>query len=97
MTEFLPYDPAEDLETVEAIAAFLSDAMETRDSAYIANAFGVAARAKGMTQLARETGVSRQHLYDSLSDSGNPTLKTLLAITSALGLDIKTVPNHEPG
>ena len=51
------YDPAEALESEESIAVFLADALETGDSAYIAKAMGVVARAKGMTELARETGL----------------------------------------
>ncbi|WP_254902919.1 addiction module antidote protein [Halomonas sp. CSM-2] len=54
------YDPAAALESEEAIAVFLADALETGDSAYIAKAMGVIARAKGMTELARETGLSRE-------------------------------------
>ena len=82
------YDPATALETEEAIAVFLADALETGDSAYVAKALGVVARAKGMTELARETGLSREQLYRSFSEKGNPTLKTLLAVTRALGVDL---------
>lgn len=84
----LPYDPADDLETPEAVALFMADAFETGDAAYIAKAFGVVARAKGMSEIARETGLSREQLYRSLSEEGNPTLKTLLALMSALGLEL---------
>jgi probable addiction module antidote protein len=89
------YDPTLALENEEAVAVFLADALETGDSAYIAKALGVVARAKGMTELARETGLSREQLYRSFSDRGNPTLKTLLAVTRALGVDLTTRP-HEP-
>lgn len=83
-----PYDPAEDLVSKEGIALFLRDAFETADPAYIANAFGVVARAKGMTELARETGLSREQLYRSFSEEGNPTLKTMLAVMNALGIEM---------
>ncbi|WP_339801825.1 addiction module antidote protein [uncultured Marinobacter sp.] len=89
------YDPAAALENEESIAIFLADALETGDSAYIAKAMGVVARAKGMTELARETGLSREQLYRSFSEHGNPTLKTMLAVTQALGVDL-TVRPHEP-
>ncbi len=87
------YDPASALESEEAIAIFLSDALETGDSAYIAKAMGVVARAKGMTELARETGLSREQLYRSFSEHGNPTLKTLLAVMRALNVDLRVQPH----
>jgi len=61
MTEtFTDFDPAEYLTSPEAIAEFMSDALETGDAGYIAKAMGVVARARGMTELARETGLSRE-------------------------------------
>ena len=96
MTEKIyDYDPAVALESEEAIAVFLADALETGDAAFVAKAFGVIARAKGMTELARQTGLSREQLYRSFSERGNPTLKTLLAVTRALGVDLTARP-HEP-
>jgi probable addiction module antidote protein len=89
------YDPAAALESEEAIAVFLADALQTGDSVHIAKAMGVVARAKGMTELARETGLSREQLYRSFSEQGNPTLKTMLAVMHALGVDL-TVRPHEP-
>lgn len=93
MTEkFHDFDAAEYLDTPEEIAAYIADALQTGDASYIAHALGVAARAKGMTELARETGLARQQLYNSLSSDGNPTLKTLLAVTKAFGVDITAQP-----
>jgi probable addiction module antidote protein len=69
------YDPALVLESPEAIEIFMADAFETGNSAYIAKALGVVARAKGMSQIASDTGLSREQLYRSFSDQGNPTLK----------------------
>jgi probable addiction module antidote protein len=80
------YDPAEDLTSEEAIAVFLQEAFTSGDAAYIAHAFGVVARAKGMTQIAEQTGLSREQLYRSFSEEGNPTLKTTLAVMKALGI-----------
>ncbi|SDZ64571.1 addiction module antidote protein [Pseudomonas sp. NFIX28] len=89
MTEPLfDYDPAAALRDPQAIALFMADAFETGDAGYIAKALGVVARAKGMTELAHETGLSREQLYRSFSEKGNPTLKTLLAVMRALGLDM---------
>ena len=89
------YDPSAALEGEEGIAVFLADALETGDSAYIAKAMGVVARAKGMTALANETGLSREQLYRSFSEQGNPTLKTMLAVMRALGVDLTARP-HKP-
>lgn len=89
MTEKLTtYDPAEDLATNEAMVTFMAEAFETNDAGYIAHAMGVVARAKGMTQIAGQTGLSREQLYRSFSESGNPTLKTTLAVMKALGLGL---------
>lgn len=82
------YDPAEDLNTGEAIAVFMAEAFQTNDAAYIAHALGVVARAKGMAQIAGETGLSREQLYRSFSANGNPTLKTTLAVMKALGIEL---------
>lgn len=79
------FDPADMLKSDEAIEVFLNDAFETGDARFIASALGVAARAKGMTKVARETGLAREQLYKSLSENGNPTLETLLAVMKAIG------------
>ena len=81
----LPYDPAESLTTPEAIGYFLDDAFETADAAYIAHAIGIAARAKGMTKVADDTGLAREALYRSFSEDGNPSLKSTLAVLRSLG------------
>lgn len=82
------YDPAEDLASDEAIAVFMAEAFATEDAAYIAHALGVVARAKGMTQIARDTGLSREQLYRSFGPTGNPTLKTTIAVMKSLGLGL---------
>ena len=89
MTETLSsYDPAEDLDSPEAIAIFLTEALKTQDAAYIAHAIGIIARAQGMSNLAQETGLSREQLYRSYSKQGNPTLKSTLAVLKSLGLQL---------
>jgi probable addiction module antidote protein len=82
------YDPAEDLTSDEAIAIFMSEAFRTYDTSYIAHALGVIARAKGITQIANQAGLSREQLYRSCSEKGNPTLKTILAVLKALNLEL---------
>jgi probable addiction module antidote protein len=90
---FTEFDPAEYLTGPEAISAFVADAFETGDAAYIAKALGVAARAKGMSEIAREAGLSREQLYRSFSENGNPTLKSMLAVMKALGVDMTARPH----
>ncbi len=82
------YDPAEDLRSDEAIALFMAEAFQTSDAGYIAHALGIVARAKGMAQIAGQTGLSREQLYRSFSENGNPTLKTTLAVMQALGIEL---------
>jgi probable addiction module antidote protein len=82
------YDPANALRSDEAIEVFLADAFETGDARYIAKALGVVARAKGMTKIARATGLAREQLYRSLSEDGNPTLETTLAVMKAIGFEM---------
>ena len=90
---FTEFDPTDYLTSPEAIAEFVTDALETGDAVYIAKAIGVAARAKGMTELARETGLSREQLYRSFSEKGNPRLKTMLAVMKSLGVDLMARPH----
>ncbi|ENR5391194.1 addiction module antidote protein [Providencia rettgeri] len=93
MSNLTTYDPALALVDDEEIAFFMADAIETGDSAYIAKALGIVARAKGMSQIAAETGLSREQLYRSFSEDGNPTLKSTLAVMKALGVEL-TVKTH---
>ena len=82
------YDPAADLNSDEAIAIFIAQTFQTNDAGYVAHALGVVARAKGMAQIAGQTGLSREQLYRSFSENGNPTLKTTLAVMKALGIEL---------
>ena len=83
------HDFSEALDSPEAIEIFMTEAFKTGNASHIAKAIGVIAKAKGMTQLAEETGLSREQLYRSLSEEGNPTLKTTLSVLHALGLSMK--------
>lgn len=91
---FAPFDPAEHLETEEAIAAFLDGVMEDGgdDPAYVAQALGVVARARNLSQLARDVGMSRQGLVKSLSGEGNPSFATVVKVAQALGLRVAFEP-----
>ena len=82
------FDPAEALGSDAAIAAFMADAFTSEDAGYIAHALGIVARARGMSQIAKQTGLSREQLYRSFSENGNPTLKTTLAVMKALGIEL---------
>lgn len=84
--ETRPWDAAEHLETEEDMAAYLEAALEEGDAALVAAALGDIARAKGMTWIARETGLGRESLYKALSPEGNPELATVLKVVRSLGL-----------
>ena len=86
--ELRPFDPADHLQSEEDIFYFLEAAMEGNDPAHIARALGVVARSKGMTEIARMTGLGRQALYAALSENGNPTLETLVSVLGALGFEL---------
>jgi probable addiction module antidote protein len=64
----------------------MAEAFRTEDPSYIAHAIGVVARAKGMTQIAKETGLCREQLYRSFSKNGNPTIKNTFAVLKALNI-----------
>ena len=89
-TKTAPYDVAEFLGTPEEMAAYLEACIQESegDSAFIAKALGDIARAKGMTQIARETGLSRESLYKALSGDRSPSFDTILKVISALGLKL---------
>lgn len=86
-----PPDIAELLETPEDIAAFIEAAIEEDgdDPAFIQKALGIAARARGMSDLARETGLDRASLYKALSAEGNPTFDTVVKVAKALGVRLR--------
>lgn len=86
--KFYDFDPAELLDSNDAIEAFLIEAMESDDAKTIAAALGVVARAKGMSAIAKKTGLAREQLYKSLSENGNPTLETTLAVMKAIGFHL---------
>ena len=84
------WDSAEHLRSDEDMAAYLEACMEEAgdDAAFIAKALGTIARAKGMTQLAKETGLGRESLYKALSGEGNPSFSTIVKVVHSLGIKL---------
>ena len=82
------FDVATFLKTNEDMALYLSEALGTGDAAYVAHALGTVARKRGMSALAKATGLGRESLYKTLSSEGNPELATVLRIVHALGLKL---------
>jgi probable addiction module antidote protein len=89
---FFPYDPADALDSLEAIEVFLVDAFETNDAAHIAAAFSDVARARGMNAFAEHTGLSTDQLNRSLSENGILSLRTILDMLKNVGLRLSVVP-----
>ena len=90
------YDVAEHLRTPQEMAAYLEACFEDAegDAAFIAKALGDIARAKGMSQVARDAGLSRESLYKALSGERSPGFDTVLKVIKALGLRLHAQPNH---
>ncbi|MEB3165915.1 MAG: addiction module antidote protein [Cyanobacteriota bacterium] len=89
------WDPATHLNSIDDVAAYLQAALEDGDAQLVAAALGDIAKARGMTQIARESGLGRESLYKSLSSSGNPELATVLKVISALGLQLHVSPTDK--
>jgi len=87
-TKTKPYDSVEYLETTEDMAAYLEAALEDGDPRVIVHALGNIARARGMSQIARDTGLGRESLYKALSPEGNPEFATVLKVVQALGIKL---------
>ncbi|CAM3746043.1 addiction module antidote protein [Polaromonas hydrogenivorans] len=98
-TQTTPYDSAEYLKTEEDIAAYFEACLEEAgdDAAFLAKALGTIARARGMTQLAKDTGLGRESLYKALSGQGNPSFATILKVMRALGLRLAAQPMARQG
>jgi probable addiction module antidote protein len=82
------WDVSEHLDSEEAIAAYLNAAIDDGDPTLIQAALGDIAKAKGMSQIARESGMGRQSLYKSLDEDGNPSFTTIINVAKALGLKL---------
>ncbi|MCK9915927.1 putative addiction module antidote protein [Microbacteriaceae bacterium K1510] len=88
-TKTTKWDAADYLKSDKDIAHYLEAVFEDGDPALVAAALGDVARAKGMSQVAREAGLGRESLYKALSSGGNPEFATVLKVIRALGLKIK--------
>lgn len=91
-TETKRWDIADHLDSDEKIALFLEAVFEDGDPALIAAAIGEVARARGMSQVAKDAGLSRENLYRALSEGGNPEFGTILKVMRAIGYDLTIVP-----
>jgi probable addiction module antidote protein len=91
-----PFDAAKYLDSDEAVAEYISEALLAGDIDTITCAIGVAARARGMSDIARQTGLSRESLYKALSGEGHPQFETITRVLQALGLRLRAEPVDEP-
>lgn len=91
-TTFNHYDTADYLQNEEDIAAYLEAVMEENDPALLAAALGDVARARNISQLAKQVGMSREGLYKALSGEGNPAFSTISKVANALGLRLTIEP-----
>jgi probable addiction module antidote protein len=87
-TKTVPWDSSAVLRSDKEIAAYIDAVLEDGDPTLLAHALGVMARAKGMTDLAKEAGLGRESLYKSLSSDGNPSFATVIKVLSALGVKL---------
>lgn len=89
-----PFDEANYINTAEDVRAYLDVVLEENDLAALYDALGTVARSKGMTAISRETGLSRESLYKSLREGGNPTFATVCKVLDALGLRLSVSPKE---
>jgi probable addiction module antidote protein len=92
MVKLTEYDAAQYLSSTEDIAAYLTEAFETDDEAYITIAIGTVARAKGMAAIAEKAGLSRENLYRALGGSAKPEFATVMKVLHALGINLVAQP-----
>lgn len=94
-TKLRSWDSAEHLKNEEEILLYLEACLEEGDPALIARALGAIANARGMSQLARDTGMPRENLYKALSGEGNPKFATVMKVVKALGFQLHATPVGE--
>jgi probable addiction module antidote protein len=93
-TKTTPYDSVEYLNSIEAINAYMKEALKTDNPAFIVLAIGTVACARGMSQIAKKAGLSRESLYKALSAEGNPEFGTIIRVMHALGLKFSVTATH---
>ncbi|MBZ9988622.1 putative addiction module antidote protein [Mesorhizobium sp. BH1-1-5] len=89
------WDAAKFLDTEDDIVAYLDAVMEEGDLSFLCKALGDVARSRGMTEIAKKTGMSRESLYKALSEKGNPSLSTVAAVLDAMGLRLSVAPRDQ--
>ncbi len=94
MTNFTPFDSADYLDNEETIAAYLTAALEDPDPDAFLTAVKAVARARGMTQLAKDSGLGRESLYKALSPGAKPRYETVMKVIRALGVDLHAEIRH---
>lgn len=94
-TDLPDFDLAEHLKTEQDIAAYLSLVLEEGDSSELAHALGIAARARGMTEIARISGMSREALYKALRPDAKPRFETVARVCKALGVRLRVEPEQD--
>jgi probable addiction module antidote protein len=92
MVRTTKFDAADYLDTPERQAEYISAALETGDAAFVRDAVGIVARARGMAEIARAAGLSRESLYRALGETGNPEFSTMLGVIRALGIELTARP-----
>jgi probable addiction module antidote protein len=95
MSKLAKFDAAEYLDSEEVIAEYLNAALEDEDPNVFLTAVGDVAKARGMTELAKDSGLGRESLYKALSPGAKPRYDTVLKVIRALGVEIMTVPKHQ--
>jgi probable addiction module antidote protein len=87
-----PFDAANYLDSEETVAEYITEALLTYDVNVITRAIGVAAKQKGISDIAKQTGLSRESLYKALSGEGHPQFETIALVLQALGLQLRVEP-----
>jgi probable addiction module antidote protein len=95
MSKAQRFDAAEYLDSPQTIADYLTEAFETGDSEFIAEAIGTVARAVGMSSVAEIAGLSRENLYRALDSSGHPEFETVMKVLNALGVQLSAKPKED--
>jgi probable addiction module antidote protein len=91
-----PFDASKYIKTPAAEARFLSDALESGHAGHIVDALGVIAKARGISKIARDSGLPRATIYSALNHGANPTLETVLKVAMALGYGFTLAPQSTP-
>ena len=86
------FDASQHLDSPDAIAGYLTEAFETGDNNFIAQAIGTVARAQGMTEIARAAGLNRENLYRALDADGHPEFETVMKVLDVLGVRLEARP-----